>query len=377
MGDRFDLAIWLEPEGPSQDDEPGIQVHLNFWKLPQYKALDIGIHFPTMKKGEICLFINTQDSIHVSDISKYFELSDIRNVVFNEFMTVKSCPYDCMCWQTKQRSNSDSKPFCICGIEKTITTTEKYGGKFVQVGVTNSDCKKDDGQKDEAQKDEAQKDESRKDESRKDESQKDESQKWECKCNEEYIRLRLTGDAIESLYNQEEVPSSKLEYYTSKIEFLDFRLNNVRSLPTGFIRDKKSFPRLDKIRCFLMIESSEDLLLYNKTYKKVRAIEKDRWVPYLDMLKSYIDKNKAILAYQWNTDEAELDFSLFTKIKRSEIRRKQCLYFVLVTIGLGMLASLLGTYLDRCLLWLFTNLDRCLLWLFTKIVQCFFLTAGG
>lgn len=346
MGDRFDLAIWLEPEGPSQDDEPGIQVHLNFWKLPQYKALDIGIHFPTMKKGEICLFINTQDSIHVSDISKYFELSDIRNVVFNEFMTVKSCPYGCMCWQTKQRSNSDSKPFCICGIEKTITTTEKYGGKFVQVGVTNSGCKKDNCQKDEAPKDESQKD--------------------ECKCNEEYIRLRLTGDAIESLYNQEEVPNSKLEYYTSKIEFLDFRLNNVRSLPTDFIRDKKSFPQLDKIRCFLMIESSEDLLLYNKTYKKVRAIEKDRWVPYLDMLKTYIDKNKPILAYQWNTDEAELDFSLFTKIKRSEIKRKQCLYFVLVTIGLGMFASLLGTYLDRCLLWLFT-----------KIVQYFSLTAGG
>lgn len=320
MGDRFDLAIWLESEEPSPGDEPGIQVHLNFWKLPQYKALDIGIHFPTIKKGKVCLFINTQNSIHVSDISKYFELSDIRNVVFNEFMTVKSCPYDCMCWQTKQRSNPDSKPFCICGIEKTITTTEEYGGKFVQVEVTNSDCKKDNCQKDESQKCEA---------------QKDESQKDECKCNEEYIRLRLTGYAIESLYNQEEVPSSKLEYYTSKIEFLDFRLNNVRSLPTGFIRDKKSFPRLDKIRCFLMIESSEDLLLYNKTYKKVRAIEKDRWVPYLDILKSYIDKNKAILAYQWNTDEAELDFSLFTKIKRSEIKKFWCFVFVIGTMFLG------------------------------------------
>lgn len=323
MNDRFDLAIWLEsdelpPTDQSDDsgdsrasDTSGIQVHLNFWKLPKYKSLDIGINFPTITKGKICLFINTQESLHVADISKSFETSDIRNVVFNEFMTVNGCPEECMCWKTKQRSNPESVPFCICGIEKTIKTTEKYGGKLVHIELSNPGCKK-----------------------------------YNCECHQEYIRLRLTGEAINSLYNQEQIPSSKLEYYTSKIEFLDFRLNNVRSLPTSFLQDIKSFPILNKVRCFLMLEASEELFLYNKSYKKVRAIEKDRWGSYLSELAPYKnDSQKAILAYQWNSDQDTPDFSLFTEIKVNSFSWKTFLLYLFFFVFIGLIPSLIASWL--------------------------------
>ena len=62
MNDRFDLAIWLESDELSHTDQhddsgdsrasdtSGIQVHLNFWKLPKYNAFDIGINFPTFRE---------------------------------------------------------------------------------------------------------------------------------------------------------------------------------------------------------------------------------------------------------------------------------------------------------------------------------------
>ncbi len=310
MSDRFDLAIWLQPSEPSSNQgenseisypyiSEGIQVHLNFWKLPKYKSIDIGINFPTITNGSIFLFINSGDSLKVEDISESFEKSDIRNIVFNEFMDVKSCPEQCTCWITQKRLNESCEKFCICGIGKEIDICKKYDGKLVKINISNKKCINN-----------------------------------QCKCNKQYIRLRLTGDAIHNLYLREKMPCSRLEYYTSTIEFLDFRLNNVRSLPGKLIQSIKSFPVLNKVRCLLMLDGSEEVILYNKTYKKIRSIEKDRWLPYLTELKSYQENSKKIiLAYQWNSEETVQDFSLFTKIKVNRFTfRTLLLYLIIITL---------------------------------------------
>ena len=87
MNDRFDLAIWLESDELSHTDQhddsgdsrasdtSGIQVHLNFWKLPKYNAFDIGINFPTFKHGKVNIFVNTKSNFEAGITSLTYKLS--------------------------------------------------------------------------------------------------------------------------------------------------------------------------------------------------------------------------------------------------------------------------------------------------------------
>ncbi len=328
MNDRFDLAIWLESDELSHTDQhddsgdsrasdtSGIQVHLNFWKLPKYNAFDIGINFPTFKHGKVNIFVNTKSNFEATDLTHLLKTDSIINTIFNEFISTVSCPQRTSCLKTERSSGQPAETFCLCCLTNPISTQNAYGGKIVTFNITNNGCNKS------------------------------------CGCTRSYIRIRLTGEGIDNLYVKDVIPASKFQYYTSRIDFLDFRLNNVRSLPGELIEYKNTYPQLQSVRCFLMIESSEELLLHNKSYKKVRAIEKEKWSPYLEALKPYIQdedakKNTAILAYQWNTDKVEQDFSLFTKIKRSEFKKRALFLFFI----LGMIPSLLATYADRFLIW--------------------------
>ena len=318
MGDRFDLAIWLEPEGPEQHNNTDLQVHLNFWKLPKYNIFDIGINLHLIKSGKVNIFINTKDEVSAFNIFSTVTPSNIANTIFNEFVSITTCPRESSCFKAERASDSDN-PFCIFCLADRVRIEDMYNGKLITLDVSHPTC--------------------------------DNSI---CKCERLYIRLRLTGKGIDNLYVKEEIPASKFQYYTSRIDFLDFRLNNVRSLPESLLNYKNTYPKLQSVRCFLMVESSEELLLHNKSYKKVRAIEKEKWVPYIADLD--LCNNKAILAYQWNTETIEQDFSLFTKIKRSEFNVKPCFMFIILTIILGIIPSVLAPYVDSFFRWAFMGL---------------------
>ena len=328
MSDRLDLAIWLESQelskGGQHDNEssqtfeqPGIQVHLNFWKLPDCNALDIGIVFPVLKDGKLNIFINTQNEIEVNDITQLLKRDIVINTIFNEFIKMTSCPKENSCITAERKSENSSDIFCLYCVANPIHLEKKFGGTVITFSIKNI-CNN------------------------------------ECGCLSRYIRLRLTGDGIDKLYIKDKIPFSKIEYYTSKREFLDFRLNNARSLPISLLEYRKNYPTLNKVRCFLMIESGDDLSLYNKNYKKVRAIEKENWSTYFEGVNPYIQskesifdiftskgrkKNKAILAYQWNVEEPGPDFSLFAEIKHSEISIRTGIFFLVVSSILELVPS--------------------------------------
>lgn len=383
MSDRLDLAIWLESqelskvcqdsrsenqsnlvcgkcpccnavfEEDQQYKQPNIQVHLNFWKLPDCNAFDIGIDFPVLRHGKVNIFINTQNDIKAEDITQLLKTDVVINTIFNEFISTTSCPKETSCRKAErqyksssdtssykdgqpseelsdasghkngQQSGKSSNAFCLCCFANPIRQERKFGGTLITFSISNHRCDRT------------------------------------CGCSRQYIRLRLTGDGINKLYIQDEIPSSKFEYYTSKIEFLDFRLNNVRSLPPSLLEYRSVYPNLEKVRCFLMLESEEDLSLYSKDYKKVRAIEKENWRLYIDGIVPYIQdkdeerfwdkftangkkKKKAILAYQWNTEESEPDFSLFAEIKRSEFSIRTLWFSFKVCMFLGVPSFLFG-----------------------------------
>lgn len=338
MGDRFDLAIWLESDELSQvdqgngnDDEPasdssGIHVHLNFWKLPKCNAIDIGINFPLFTHGSVNLFINTNEEIVGTDITPDLKRDDIINTIFNEFISTASCPKQTEC-RKAERAGKRLDAFCICCFSNPLSKKRFAGGTLIKFNISNKDCDKS------------------------------------CGCLRQYIRLRLTGKAVKNIYVKDNIPSSQFQYYTSNINFLDFRLNNARSLPQSILEYRKRYPILSCVRCFVMLESGEELLLHNKEYKKVRVIEKDKWYQYLDEIRKYIKnpnenkivsffkwftpngkkRNKVILAYQWNLDEPSQEFSLFTKIKRSELSWKTFLLYAVFAFFIGFVPSIIAS----------------------------------
>ena len=350
MSDRLDLAIWLESQelskGGQHDNESsqtceqsGIQVHLNFWKLPDYNALDIGIEFPVLINGKVNIFINTQNKIEAKDITEILKIDTVINTVFNEFISTTSCPVLTSCRKAERtlenslnRSSEksldkSSKAFCLCCLSDPIHICKKNSGTLVTFSISNHRCDR------------------------------------RCGCSRQYIRLRLYGDGIDKIYIKDKIPASKFEYYTSKREFIDFRLNNARSLPQSLLEDGVSYPTLNKVRCFLMVESAEDLSLYSKNYKKVRAIEKENWSLYIKAVIPYIQdkdeedffdrftakgrkKHRAILAYQWNADDPAIDFSLFAEIKRSEVSWRTFFFFLIMTTGFGLPPSILAPYVE-------------------------------
>lgn len=321
------MARWfLKDKRPTPHfKEEGIQAHLNFWKLPECKALDIGIDFPFMKAGKVNIFIATEKNVDVENITYLLKDADILNIVFNEFVDTETCPDKTKCLKAARRAHGtdDSYTFCLRCLEKPVSVqnASEYGGKLIELDAANT-CGR------------------------------------QCGCGRQYVRLRLTGDAITESYRKEILHFTRFEYYTSRLECLDFRLNNVRSLPEILVEERKPYPRLDKVRCFLMLESSEKLVLSKENYKTVRPLEKEKWARYIAVLASYVPsqekaayphgpqgkkEKKAILAYQWNSDRREQqNFSLFIEIKNSAISLRTCILLLLVTICLGIASSLMA-----------------------------------
>lgn len=342
MNNRFDLAIWLESDELPRTDQQeangdsrasgtsGIQVHLNFWKLPDYNAVDIGINFPIFREGKVNIFINTKEKLDAEDITEKLKDDNIINTIFNEFINSETCPQQTECKKCR-RSSGQTDSFCLRCLGKApeIAKENEYGGTLITFNISEVNCS------------------------------------TSCGCTRQYIRLRLSGDAIDKIYIRDKIPAARLQYYTSRIDFLDFRLNNVRSLPQSLT--KIIYPSLDSIRCFLMLESGEELLLHSKEYKKVRAIEKEKWPKYLKALAPYTSnkettpilkylnkftpagrkENKFILAYQWSTDVPDQDFSLFVQIKRSDFFLRTVIVFILITTFFGLFPSILAPYVDR------------------------------
>lgn len=309
MHDRLDLAIWLEPEPSSTQrlEEEGIQAHLNFWKLPECKALDIGIDFPFMKAGKVNIFIATDKNVRVENLSPLLKDAEILNTLFNEFVATETCPAKTKCLKATRPAQEGCKAstFCLCCLEECVKCRDAYGGRLIEIEVANAPCT------------------------------------HTCGCGRQYVRLRLTGDAITESYRKEDISLIDSKSHTSRLEFLDFRLNNVRSLPSSLLHSVNAYPKLSKVRCFLIMKSSEKLVSPNENYKKERILEREKWDRYLplpektpSLWRKLKKAEKVILVHQWNSDTEKQSFSLFIKIESNAISKR-----TLATICLSFIAS--------------------------------------
>ena len=298
----LNIAIWFEPEIPPKNGViPELEVHFNFWKILPSPSLDIGIKFP-IRKGKLFIYIQNSDSTgeFIDLAPKLYNGATIRNAIFNDFMRLKSCESGNTNYNILEKK--DEEGFCLCDIKSKNEKKQELGGTIYEINIDRT-CKL---------------------------------------CVEyQYVRFRVAGECIKNAFFKYNVPFSKFEKYVSVTEFIDFRLNNVRTLNEDFIEKKrKYFPKFSKIQCFLMCDSLDDLKLCKTQYVTVRALEKEIWGEYIKLA----NNDGAILAYQWKTGEGKKDFSLFAKIKSNTFSGWKILVLSAIFIVLNFAISFFASY---------------------------------
>lgn len=340
------MAIWLESQdmsvstpngmiGPTADDAlqtpPGhpiqeqvsnwIDVHLNFWLLPDAITIDIGIMFPCSNHETIKIYINNSDikTNNVEEITKkYLEQEDIRDLIFNDKLSIKNqCNINgsghCL---SAQKSDSDEL-FCLNFDEHKLEVNEnKFGGFIINLKISNRNCVEN--------------------------------------IDKVYSRLRISGDVLKNIFPFMKDPTSYLQYHTIEYKFIDLRVNDLRTLPHGLLADKRILPVIRHMRCFIMLNATLQMICTSNRYEKVRSLEKELWVKYITIN----NKNKGpILAYQWNTDSTNdksiKNFSLFLKIRKNYVKKLTAIGTLVIIVILGIIASCMADYivnkLDICL----------------------------
>lgn len=314
--ERLDIAIWYEgnsqEESQVSENSSEIEVHLNFWKLPKSPTFDVGVMFPIEATTLFVFFAGVDiDNNFICDITEKLEKENVRNLIFNDYTKTTSCTQkaegfhiakiqgNCWCYYTKKYK---------------VDVSKKYGGTLVQ--IKNSPCHKCN---------------------------------TDNMCGMRYTRLRICGQSIKDFFSQNIDPKSAFQYFTTKYEMLDFRLNNVRSLPAEFIDSKSNLPKkIRRVRCFLICEAGEEVLRVSSAYKKLRSLEKDGWRNYIE-LNGNAGK---LLAYQWNVDdENKVDYSLFAETRTSKLGVWRTLFLLFLAFLASVGASCISNLICQKLGW--------------------------
>lgn len=297
--ERLNMAVWCSKDTKNVNDSDYIiDVHLNFWKLEKNKYFDIGVITPSNAK-ELHIFLDKENLSEqdIKDLAEALEKEKIRNLIFNEHTPIKNCVDISGCSIAQKKDYS----FFFDTRKKNYVIEKKYNGTLITIPL-NTQCNQ---------------------------------------CEKQYTRLRLKGEIIEKFFSQRIEPKSKFEYCTSIFEFLDFRLNNTRGLPEDFLRDFPRFPLLGQVRCFFMIESNEEITRSSEPFKRLRSLEQDSWIDYMEK-PIKIAKRRVILAYQWNSNDCE-DLSIFIETKTSSLGKIKIALLALLafvySVGTSMLAS--------------------------------------
>lgn len=168
-----------------------------------------------------------------------------------------------------------------------------------------------------------------------------------------YIRFRLNSPNLANFTYEENLSNDFIQSAFSKVELLDFRINDKREIDNKLLETiicAKRFFVFSKIHFFYIGCSSEKTDLSNKTADNCRILESKRWSRYIDRIK--YDKKQKIIAYQWtkvakkknDITEYILVYNLLLKTIFSAKGWRIGLY-ILGVILFGALGSLFATLL--------------------------------
>lgn len=310
------IALWYKNiTGKTTKQE--ISLHFNLWKLPVSKNkysrfLDIGMALETASEiEEIYLYFPCKINKDIKDLGKDIsEDKKLLSAIFNEDLSIKTESTS----NYSEVSGNNKASFFIytlgaCNISSKNVNDEK--GTIVCLKNFKTDGR-----------------------------------------DKVYIRIRIKDNTITDFFHQEELSNAFIQNAFSKVETIDFRLNEIREIEPKVLEeyiDTNNFFKIKKAHFFYMCSSKEENIFSNKELNNCRHLESERWNKYINI--NY--KDSIILAYHWKftpkNDESLKDFSLLIKSKFESISWKPFLkylvWLIILTVGLNFLSN----YLYECI----------------------------
>lgn len=268
------IAIWYTPIDSNNITLTDVELHFNFWKIPNgtknhHKFLDIGIKLDNTENIK-ALNIYFPKEITSSDfediVSKFIDKADLVSAIFNENYKVISDG------TIKSYEITDSKNNFVFTIYKTSVSDLEYqranNGTIVSIKVLKQSKKS-------------------------------------------YYRFRLKGSYIESLSTISKPTNAILESAFSEIEMIDFRVNEIRDLNQDLLETIRGevFLKIRKQHFFFICSNEEEVIGNHQPFISCRNLENYRWNNYVDLPNK---ENNVFLAYHWKENDKE---SVSTLIK--------------------------------------------------------------
>lgn len=296
------IAIWYTPINSQQNTLSDIELHFNFWKIPNgtkkhQKFLDIGIKLDdTSNVDSLNMYFPNQ--INQSDfediVSKFIDKADLVSAIFNENYKVTADG------TKKSYEITDTKNDFIFTVYKTSTNdieflNDRYGGTIIKIKILRQTKKS-------------------------------------------YYRFRLKGDFINSLSIISKPTNSILESAFSEIEMIDFRVNEIRDLNHDLIEkiSDEVLLKIKKQHFFFICSNEEEVIGNHQPYISCRNLENYRWDNYVGLTDK--NKNNVYLAYHWKESDKE-SVSTLIKTKYEKNNWKTIFFYLLVVLGISLIGS--------------------------------------
>ncbi|MBQ8847457.1 MAG: hypothetical protein IJ003_00765 [Candidatus Gastranaerophilales bacterium] len=310
------FAIWFEGNKNNKNCEYLCDVHFNLWTKSIKRCdtfLDFGIKIPYISELQsICLYLPyVLKKSDIKDLTKII-VSDKRilDSVFNESYIAEEHELSKQ-YTIKKDGEKQFTMFALDANEETdLNIQNKYDGTVISINLTNKSF-------------------------------------IENECY--YFRLRFNSKKLNKI-----VESKSDDLFLNSIgtenNFIDFRLNNWRSLNNSSLKERiqnESIKQycIKKINFFLMTEGKIDV--NSLTKKSERKLENEIWEKYTE---KKIDN--VIIASQWqdkiseNTKVKNIEsFNVYAKFKYQLCTPSIIINYILIFAIINVLYSLLYNYL--------------------------------
>lgn len=279
------IAIWYKPKAESNIAK-SISLHFNLWKLPTKKQtefnrfLDVGFFIEQASQiEEIQIFIPHNISSRITDLGKIIaEDTKLLSAVFNDNLSIKAETGSNFYEVTGQEIGT-FHIYALGDCNITKNTLDDNKGCIIKLQKLNTDIKE-----------------------------------------RIYLRIRILDECIKKFSLIEELSNAFIQNAFSKIETIDFRLNEIREIDSKVLEEyinTTCFFNISKAHFFYMCSSKEETIFANRTLTNCRHLEKNRWQNYIRP--QSITNKDVILAHHWKykptNDEHLNGFSLLIKSK--------------------------------------------------------------
>ena len=302
------LAIWCEGSQLDDSCKCNYDVHFNLWTNVDPYTLDIGIKLKYFSKlDNICLYFPFGlNKSNIFDLGGTItQTKEMLNAVFNESYTKEETE------EPKHIAIKENQAVIFyvykLDVENDIDIHEKYEGSILTIKLKEKKSLKDGA--------------------------------------EYYFRIRITDKNLSKLVEKRKNISSIFNALLVENDFIDFRLNDWRSLHNEslieHVRDNKvKNYGMKKVNFFVM--TNGDTEIKSNTKKSERKLETGVWEKYLDNLK----KDSVILAHQWQKLPEENNnnfnsFNAYLRFKKQWFNFQTVAWYLLIIILINLLSSLI------------------------------------